>query len=483
MAFPSSPTNGQIANRFGRKFQFNSTSGTWLPVQAVAASTLAETSINTLSDIDLQTTAPQDGETLVWNAAQSKFVPGAASGGGASVSVSETAPTEPSEGDQWFNSSTLKMYVYYSNQWIAASTAGPAGADATPTSYANLAAFPSSGNAVGNLAIALDTKALYVWDGSEWDRIYSGPQTSPEWVTQPNSAYSLTSGGSPVNITIEANDPDGFDITYGVDITPSNTTAIQPITQSGGTFTITPSTVIGPESIVARFKATDGINIITSLSTISVVAPEEGYVPSGTTLLLGLKFNNSTLTQTGTWAPVGIEGSLTYVTTGGVQNSGYMTGWSPSSQITISEISTTTMLNKTYVAWYKGTQTNTGGTYSPSVPIFSYPSGTVWSGLGLSGGKISIANGTQNIGTTNVATDDWVSLAWTISSTGLVSGFVNGIREVQDIQIDLSHLGPRIIGNGYAYADTANPTALDAIQVFDGVLTDSQILAIATGNT
>ena len=75
MAFPSSPTNGQIANRFGRKFQFNSTSETWIPVQSVAASTLAETSINTLSDIDLQTTPPQDGDALAWDSAVSKFVP------------------------------------------------------------------------------------------------------------------------------------------------------------------------------------------------------------------------------------------------------------------------------------------------------------------------------------------------------------------------------------------------------------------------
>ena len=70
-------------------------------------------------------------------------------GGGSSVTVSDTAPTSPSAGDQWFDSSSLTMFVYYadgsSNQWVPATPAGqtgatgatgPAGADAsnpTPT--------------------------------------------------------------------------------------------------------------------------------------------------------------------------------------------------------------------------------------------------------------------------------------------------------------------------------------------------------------
>ena len=41
------------------------------------------------------------------------------------------------------------------------------------TVYANLAAFPGSGNSVGDYAWATNTKALYIWDGEEWDRINS----------------------------------------------------------------------------------------------------------------------------------------------------------------------------------------------------------------------------------------------------------------------------------------------------------------------
>ena len=50
MAFPSSPTNGQIAKRFGRNYQYDSTAGTWGPIQALAASTLNSVSTDIIPD-------------------------------------------------------------------------------------------------------------------------------------------------------------------------------------------------------------------------------------------------------------------------------------------------------------------------------------------------------------------------------------------------------------------------------------------------
>ena len=51
------------------------------------------------------------------------------SGGGSSVTASDTAPTSPSNGDQWFNSTDGSLNVYYndgsSSQWVGVS--GPAG--------------------------------------------------------------------------------------------------------------------------------------------------------------------------------------------------------------------------------------------------------------------------------------------------------------------------------------------------------------------
>jgi hypothetical protein len=42
------------------------------------------------------------------------------SGGGASVSVQNTAPSSPSEGDLWWNNFNGDLFVYYSNNWVEA---------------------------------------------------------------------------------------------------------------------------------------------------------------------------------------------------------------------------------------------------------------------------------------------------------------------------------------------------------------------------
>jgi hypothetical protein len=50
-------------------------------------------------------------------------------GSSAQTLVSPTAPTDPNEGDTWFNSTNAKSYVYYDDAWIDVSVGsiGPAG--------------------------------------------------------------------------------------------------------------------------------------------------------------------------------------------------------------------------------------------------------------------------------------------------------------------------------------------------------------------
>lgn len=63
--------------------------------------------------------AGTEGQALVISNGELSFGSVAAGGGGSSsISVSETAPTEPSEGDLWFDSSTSNIYVYYDGYWI-----------------------------------------------------------------------------------------------------------------------------------------------------------------------------------------------------------------------------------------------------------------------------------------------------------------------------------------------------------------------------
>jgi hypothetical protein len=51
--------------------------------------------------------------------------------GGSSVTISDTAPTSPTEGDMWFDSRYAVLLVYYGTQWVNVS--GESGSSTTPS--------------------------------------------------------------------------------------------------------------------------------------------------------------------------------------------------------------------------------------------------------------------------------------------------------------------------------------------------------------
>lgn len=146
------------------------------------------------------------------------------------------------------------------------------GGGASVTSYAAPANFPSSGNTVGDFAFATNApKALYVWDGAEWDRIWSGGQEGgPTFSTSPSSSYTL-SGGANTDVTVAATDPDGFPITYSV-VTNPTSQAQATITQpSAGLFRFAAtSNSSNAGSFTAKFIADDGVQLTTSSSTLTL---------------------------------------------------------------------------------------------------------------------------------------------------------------------------------------------------------------------
>ena len=203
--------------------------------------------------------------------------------GPTNVSIGDAAPSSPSTGQFWWNSSANKLYIYYtdanSSQWVQATTpgaastvagpqgptgpAGPAGAAAI-TRYANVAAFPASPTAA-DLAYANDTNTVYVYDGSSWDRISSGSDESPRVTTEPATEHSLNSDGTTSTVTMVAEDPEGFDIEYGIKYNtsggalPDQLASATTINQSTGVFTFTPSTTNSDAgSFNARLTASDG---------------------------------------------------------------------------------------------------------------------------------------------------------------------------------------------------------------------------------
>ena len=164
---------------------------------------------------------PSNGDThagFTWNATT-----GAWQSAAYHTATGNTAPTNPQSGDQWFDTSDGTLYVYFndgsSSQWVGVSgpqgPSGASGADGSSvTSYANISSFPTTNNTAGDFGFAQDTKALYMWDGSVWDRISTGVDETPEWTTEPNSSYDLNADGTNTSITIAASDPEGFPIVY-----------------------------------------------------------------------------------------------------------------------------------------------------------------------------------------------------------------------------------------------------------------------------
>ena len=231
--------------------------------------------------------SPSNGDTHIvgdktwtYNTSKTRWT-SSGSGGGSSVTVSDTAPTSPSDGDQWFNSTNGSLLIYYndgtSSQWVGVSgPGGAAGASGASTSYANLAAFPSSGNTAGDMGFATDTKAVYVWDGTEWDRVYTGSQTTPSFTTDPPATLLLNTDGSNSVVTVAAADAEGFPINYEFDgFSGANTYSesslppqITSLTKSNGAFTFTPSTSQSNSgTFTGRFKASDGLQT-TAKSTL-----------------------------------------------------------------------------------------------------------------------------------------------------------------------------------------------------------------------
>jgi hypothetical protein len=89
------------------------------------------TTASNLEDLNnINLTGLADGDTLFYDSTTSTWIPGepASGGGGASITVSETPPTSPSEGNLWYNSAVGKTYIYYDSFWVEASPTQP-GAD------------------------------------------------------------------------------------------------------------------------------------------------------------------------------------------------------------------------------------------------------------------------------------------------------------------------------------------------------------------
>ena len=146
--------------------------------------------------------SPSNGDTTTLNGVSytydsTKTVWVSTTGPITTVAVSDNAPTTPTDGDMWFNSSDLKLYIRYNDgatsQWIIAAPAGPAGADSTvagpagPTGgdgragvYADMAALiAKTGMVAGDTALVTALNKVFMYTGSAWFLIATMTNASP----------------------------------------------------------------------------------------------------------------------------------------------------------------------------------------------------------------------------------------------------------------------------------------------------------------
>ena len=159
---------------------------------------------------------------------------------GEAVTISDTPPSNPGVGDLWFDSSVAKTYIYYndgsSNQWVQMNPSGGSdGADAT------------------------------------------GDGESPIIYTEPPTSHTLNSDGTTSTVQMQAVDPEGTAITYGIayanstNALPDQLGSATTIDQNTGTYTFTPTTTTSNAgTFKARLSASDGITSVKRFVDFSI---------------------------------------------------------------------------------------------------------------------------------------------------------------------------------------------------------------------
>tara|TARA_B110000977_G_scaffold100890_1_gene132323 strand:- start:662 stop:1786 length:1125 start_codon:yes stop_codon:yes gene_type:complete len=147
----------------------------------------------------------------------------------------------------------------------------------TTVAYATASDLPLIGNSSGDIAFVDGLNRLFIWNGSGWYNI-ALINTNPTITTGPNASYVFAKDGTPIVITLVANDPEGIPITWSHAVTTGSLGNTATITNVDNVFTITPSTLeadAGEFSIT--FTASDGVNLATAASTFTLVFAVDGW--------------------------------------------------------------------------------------------------------------------------------------------------------------------------------------------------------------
>ena len=385
------------------------------------------------------------------------------------------------------DSGNLKIQDSQSNTTIIEPGLGDQGFEATSTVANNASlALPPSGISNGSLFWSTANNSLFMQSEGGWYKVTT-VNTDP---TVTLSATTATiSSHLTLDFTYTVTEPEGTPVTVSVANSGFATVGNVAITHTtsnnhiravfDGTTSYTGATI--------TVSATDGVNTGVGTMTISTSYTEELHQPASTTRKLAMSFNGGGQGKSGDYS-ITTNGSPTFNNSGGTLNSGYVSGFTTSTNFQIGDLSgVNSGRNHTFIAWYKGTQTGgINNVYQPAVGIFADTRGSCFLGFGLEDGKIYISGGSSYAqGTTNVADGNWNMVAFTYTTDDVCEGYTNNssgtmAKEIsnKDVSGSTSYNRVDYIGTGYGYSGANGASALDAIQVYSGILTQTQLQAI-----
>jgi len=300
-------------------------------------------------------------------------------------------------------------------------------------------ALPDSADAsAGDMVMTSDSNELFISDGSVWYSI-ALINTNPYFTDSgtPESTYALSTEESATTVTLIAVDSEGIPITYSA-VADSDFSGLATISQDSSVFTITPLSEDSATTTsgTITFKASDGVNIATALSTFTLTFK---IVYTNYTVLLAKASGNS-----GTNA--GISDSSTSSQTVTVTGSPSLTSFSPyrhggysyyfdgSGDYIITGSDTTLAFGTsdfTVEAWIYITSLSAISTVMTSRAISS-SSYLYWSLLIQTNGNLSFqtrnSGGTQYIAQfdAGITTNTWYHVA-AVRESGVLTCYVNGI--------------------------------------------------------
>ena len=182
----------------------------------------------------------------------SQWVNASPNGMSASINVSDTAPSSPADGDLWFDSTSLKTFIYYndgsSSQWVTLVPAATSSSGAT--TYADTATMLQETPSAGSFGYVTANSNLYLYNGTAWGKVQIDNVAPVINSVQDGSAnttpFSFATDGTAKIITVDATDAEGFPLTYTYSVSSGTLGTTATVTQGTGAqaneFTLTPGT-------------------------------------------------------------------------------------------------------------------------------------------------------------------------------------------------------------------------------------------------